>query len=448
MATIHIVGAGLAGLSAAVELARAGAGTRLCIYEAANHAGGRCRSFHDATLQCEIDNGNHLILGANSAIFAYLDAIGTRAGLIGPSEAVFPFVDLQSGTAWRLRPNAGRVPWWILDRRRRVPGSRPADYLAALRLLAAGPGAAVSDCLDPDSLVFHRLWEPLTVAALNAAPREASARLMARVVRDTFGAGGAACRPYIAAAGLSPVLVEPALSLLQRQGATIHFGARLRSIVGGPGAFVGALGFAAGTVPVADADDVILALPPRGFAKVLPDVAVPEGSRAILNVHYRLDGPLAAPDDAQVIGLIGATAHWIFLRRRILSVTVSAADALMDDPETRILPHIWQEVASALAILGIARLEVAPPPGRVVKEKRATFLQTPANMARRPGPRTGFANLFLAGDWTDTGLPATIESAVRSGAAAARAALAERRAIVHKEPVSGSSRTLNSFSVS
>jgi squalene-associated FAD-dependent desaturase len=434
MGTVHIVGAGLAGLSAALRIARAGAGLRVVLYESAGHAGGRCRSFHDAALGCEIDNGNHLILGANPAVLAYLEAIGSRGGLSGPDEAAFPFVDLRTREHWTLRPNAGRLPWWILARARRVPGTRTLDYLAVRRLLAAPADAAVTDCLDRRSTLFRRLWEPLTVAALNAAPAEASARLLARVVRDTFGAGGAACRPYIAADGLTPVLVDPALRALSRDGAAVHFNARLRALETSPERGVESLLFAGETVETGSEDIVTLAVPPVVLTRILPEVPVPEGSRAILNLHYRLPRAIRfAGARVGLVGLVGATAQWLFLRGEILSVTVSAADALMDEPEAELLPQVWREIRAALALMGQAGdVPEAPPPGRVVKEKRATFLQSPANLARRPGPATGLANLFLAGDWTDTGLPATIEGAIRSGEAAAGAALAKPETMVHK----------------
>ena len=112
MATVHVIGAGMAGLSCAVELVKAR--QRVVLWEAAAQAGGRCRSFHDATLDRTIDNGNHLILGANPAVFAYLETIGARDGLVGQARAAFPFVDLRTGERWTVRPNAGPLPWWIM----------------------------------------------------------------------------------------------------------------------------------------------------------------------------------------------------------------------------------------------------------------------------------------------------------------------------------------------
>src|SRR5579871_3933706 len=162
---VHVIGAGLAGLAAAVKLAAVG--RRVSVYEAGDHAGGRCRSYFDTALGCRLDNGNHLLLAGNRRAMAYLDLIGARATLVGPRDARFPFVDLTTGRRWLLRPNRGRLPWWMFDARRRVPDTRAIDYLAALRLWRARDTDTVAARLDPHGVLYQRLWAPLAIAALN-----------------------------------------------------------------------------------------------------------------------------------------------------------------------------------------------------------------------------------------------------------------------------------------
>ena len=405
---VHVVGAGVAGLSCAVRLARAGRRVRL--YEAAGQAGGRCRSFYDAALDRVIDNGNHLLLSGNRAALAYLDEIGATDSLTGPAHAEFPFLDLESGQAWTLRPNAGSIPWWIFSSRSRVPDSRPFDYLRGLRFALASTGATVADCLDTARPLYRRFWEPLAVAILNASADEGAAALLWPVLRETLGRGEAACRPRIAATGLSQSFVEPALSLLGVFGCPVRFNSRVRamSLIGDR---VNGLDAGGEAVSIEASDAVVLAVPPAVAAGLIPGLEAPRGSRAIVNGHFRLDQEWPG---TSMVGLVGGVSQWLFRRADIASVTVSAAGALIDEPADLIAARLWPEVARALD-LG----ETPLPPWRIVKEKRATFAQVPAEAARRPGTRTAWRNLLLAGDWTGTGLPATIEGAVRSGHAAA-----------------------------
>ena len=224
----HIVGAGLAGLSCAIKLAQAG--RRVALYEAARMAGGRCRSYYDSTLDLTIDNGNHLLLSGNAAARDYTARIGAVDALVGPEQCVFDFIDMRDGERWRLRPNASRLPWWIFMSSRRVPGTRPADYLGAARLLRAKEGATIGETMDCSGPLYERLWGPVLLSALNTEPREASATLAGAVLRETLAAGGAACRPMVAKDGLGPAFIDPALKKLRELGVDVRFGARLRGI--------------------------------------------------------------------------------------------------------------------------------------------------------------------------------------------------------------------------
>ena len=415
MTRVHIVGAGIAGLSCAVRLA--GRGRAVTLYEAAAQAGGRCRSYFDAKIGRTIDNGNHILLSANEAALSYLDEIGARHTLCVPPRAVFPFVDVRSGERWCMRPNAGPVPWWIFAPGRRIPGTRASSYLAGLRLAFAGPDQTVADLLDPADPLWERFWEPLTVAALNTAPREASARLLWQVVKETFGRGEAACRPFIARDGLGASFVEPALELLGAAGAEVCFNQRLRAIDFEAERAAG-LHFAERSVAVEPGEQVVIALPPTVAGALLPGLEAPADSRPIVNGHIRLPAPpRLAPgmsEDRPFLGLVGGAAQWLFLRGDVVSLTVSAAAELAERPSEEIAERFWADTAVALDLDPDQR-----PPIRIVKERRATFAQTPQALRRRAPARTKWRNLVLAGDWTDTGFPATIESAVRSGRAAA-----------------------------
>ncbi len=409
-ARVHVVGAGLAGLACATALAASG--RPVTLYEAAPQAGGRCRSYHDAKLDTLIDNGNHLILGGNPETFRYLDRLGARDRLRTVAPAALPFVDLADGSRWTVRPGAGPLPLWLLDPKRRVAGASALEHLAVLRLARARPGDTVADCLDLDGLVGRRLWRPLAVSILNTQPEEASARLLWTVFARTLLTGEAACRPYVPRRGLSDALVDPALAFLAARGATVRTGARLRGLELAGGR-VAALSWDDGDAALTEGESVVLALPPSAAADLLPGLEVPTAFRPILNAHFRVGAPARLPDGAPLLGLVNGTVEWVFARDDILSVTVSAAERLIDRDADDLAALLWSDVARALSLAG------PMPPARIVKEKRATFAATPAVLARRPPARTPLANLVLAGDWTDTGLPATIEGAVQSGHVAA-----------------------------
>jgi squalene-associated FAD-dependent desaturase len=411
MSTVIVVGAGLAGLSTAVE---ASAQAKVVVYEAAGQAGGRCRSYYDATLDCVIDNGNHLVLSGNPAVQHFLHAVGSTQALAGPQRAEFHFVDLCSGARWTWAPNDGPVPWWIFAKGRRVPGTTPWDYVKLAGLFAAGPNGKIADLIACSGPLWDRLMRPLLLAVLNTDPGSSSALLAAAVLRETLVKGGRAYRPRIADPNLSAAFIEPALAYLAAGNAMAHYGQRLRRIVFDD-KMVLALEFAERTVPVSPQDTVVLAVPPWVAGSLVPSLIVPNDFRAIVNAHFKIAPPPGAP---AMLGVIGGTAEWIFSFPDRISVTVSGADAIVDRDREDLARTIWDDVARALG------LPPALPVWQIVKEKRATFAANPEQAALRPGAKTAWNNLILAGDWTDTGLPATIEGALRSGRTAAKLAIA------------------------
>ena len=390
------------------------------MHEATAVAGGRCRSYHDAAVGMTIDNGNHLLLSGNRAALDYLRGIGAERRLVGPPAAEFPFVDVAGGKRWTLRFNAGRVPWWIFAPRRRVPGTRALDYLALARLVwpkgRKTPGKTVGEVIGCEGPLYSRLVEPLLLAALNIDPPQGSAKLAGAVIRETLLAGGRACRPLIARDGLSATLIEPALAVLQRRGAAVRLEHRLRALRFGSDR-VDALDFGAETIALAD-DDAVIA---RGAALYRRRARSRSYGADRIPRHRqrafpgRAAGRLAAdPRRAQRHGAVDfqlsrpAVGH----RQRGRSFARYDEGAIGQD-------HLGRggerDRIAAIAAGGSGGL----PPWQIVRERRATFAATPEQDAKRPGAETAWRNLALAGDWTNTGLPATIEGAIRSGNRAA-----------------------------
>jgi squalene-associated FAD-dependent desaturase len=404
--TIHVIGAGLSGLAAAVRLAECG--ETVIVHEAARQAGGRCRSYHDQQLDMVIDNGNHLLLSANHAALAYLKTIGAADRLTGPKTSEFAFMDLATSERWTVNINDGPLPLWLFDAKRRPLGTKATDFLGLVKLLLPTKKAMgeVIDCSGP---AYDRFLQPLMLAALNTDPKEGAASLAGQIIRETIMRGGKYVRPLIAHEGLGHTLVEPALAYLSSRNALVRFGDRMRALEVANGK-VAALDFGDQKAELRLGDRVILAVPPLVAAALVPGLTTPTSSRAIVNAHFRLDPPANLPS---MMGIINATTEWLFSYPGRLSTTTSGADRLLEQSREDLAATIWKEVAA------IAGLSGAMPPWQIVRERRATFAATPEENSRRPGSKTALSNLYLAGDWTDTGLPATIEGAIRSGNRAA-----------------------------
>jgi len=403
-ARVHVVGAGVAGLVAALVIARAGHAVTL--HEATALAGGRCRALPDGT-----DNGTHALMGANHAALRFLEAIGARGRWVEPEPEGLPLLDLADGSARRIA--AAPLAW--RDPARRPPGLSAGGFLALLGMALAITDRPVADALAKHPALLRGFVEPLTVAALNTPVHEASSARLGQVLRRLGSAGAA--RLLVAREGLGPDLVAPALAALAAADASLRLGSRLRAMTQVDGR-VAALHLGEDSLPLGERDAVILALPPWETARLIPGLKVPERHAPILNLHFAQP----TPGPVRFIGILGGLTQWILLRPAGISVTVSAADAESEETAEALAPRAWAEIrraAQAFALPG--DWPEAPPPCRAVKERRATPRHA-VGIAPH-APRRPLHNLALAGDWTWPGLPATIEAAARSGEAAAKALL-------------------------
>ena len=411
--TVHVVGAGLSGLSAALALDPGR--FQVAIHEAARHAGGRCRSYYDRELGLTIDNGNHLVLSGNTAVREHLRIVGAEDKLSGPAAAVFDFMDIASGARWQVRPNDGPLPWWIFAANRRVPGTGWSDYLALAKLLRAKPQTPIGDAMSCTGPLYDKLWRPFLVAALNTEPKASASGLAANVIRETLAKGGGACRPLIAHDGLAEAFVDPALVTLAKRGATIGFDRRLRALQVQDGRVAG-LDFGDETVTLGPDDRVVLAVTAPVAKILMPDISVPTEFRSIVNAHFLAEAPNDFP---ALLGTINSATEWIFRFPGRLSVTISDADRFLGQDKDALARQIWREVATASG-----RPDLPMPAHKIITEKRATFAATPEQDALRPPATTRLSNLVLAGDWVQNGLPSTIEGSLRAGKNAVTALLA------------------------
>ena len=389
-----MIGAGLAGLASAKRLAELG--HKVVVLEATDHPGGRCRTLFDETLGLEIDNGTHLIMSGNSAVLEMAD----DNELYVSDTAAFNFVDLQNDARWVVDMGSGKIPWI----RKSPPGANMWNLLQDYKKLNCE--ASVADALDTSSSRWESLWVPLVLAVMNTNPPEASAKLMRAVLSETMLKGGYYTRPVMAKNGLSKALIEPSASRLD-----IRYGAILKSAQS-IGSRLSKLVFKGFEIDIEDGDAVISALPWGPAHDIFSSIPPPPKFNPIINVHFKTHTSVQAPE---MTGLLGGAAHWLFRRKNIACVTISAAEEMVGTQGDEIAHQVWDNI-SHLAGGGTM------PRHRVIKEKSATFAATPNANAARPSTISSFNNMFLAGDWTATGLPATLEGAARSGYGAAKIA--------------------------
>ena len=363
---VHIIGAGLAGLSAAAHLVRNG--VPVAVYEAAAHAGGRCRSFFDSKTQSELDNGTHLFMGANHALFSLLDMCGGRPDAFVDEGTKIPFFNMKTKKFFQVN--------------------------LAHPLLSVFKAKRVL---------------PLVVKSVMNTPKDrADMRMVFKTLYKCVQKDGN--RVYLPRKSLNDAVIDPIVSYLRENGAALHFGHRLKA------AYEEELVFFNKTVPLDKDDMVILALPAPALSKYVRDINEYETS-SILNIHYKSNAVLK--NGRSYAGLIySARADFVFVRNGVVSVTISAADALLKRYSPDMLAGlIWQDLAKVL---------IAPekrPPYRAVVNKRATPVQTPEFNAGRPHTDIGDYVIFLASDFVQTGLPCTMESAVIAGMHAAQAVM-------------------------
>jgi len=410
----HIVGAGISGLSAAQQLVNAG--FRVYIYEAAGHAGGRCRSLPDKRLGATIDNGSHLIFTANTATRNFLNAINAPKDGLKVLEGL-SFYDLQDKASWTIKPS-GNNPLWLLGKGFQNIGISTFELLKdAFKLHFAKPDAAIGECLNTDTKAWRRLWMPFLEAVFNTDPETVSARHAYKIMKALTLKGAVGGRPIQAVRPWSELIAYPAESHLKYHGAVFTYHRPLVAFDRADNR-VKRMIFRSGTIDTAS-DYVILATPNTAANRLLPDIVPDLGTAPILNVHFEINEDLGLG----LQGMVGGLSDWVFWRGKTVSITIGNAQKYLD-VEAKSLAHtVWAEARQILP----STLPVSPPPHRRIVEKRATISVTPEAFAKRPQTETPDHNLFLAGDWVQTDLPSTIEGAVVSGINAANAVISKAK---------------------
>jgi squalene-associated FAD-dependent desaturase len=441
---VVVIGAGLAGLAAALDAADSGA--RVTLLERRNRLGGLTWSFQHEGLW--VDNGQHVFLRCCEAYLSFLNRIGARGDVELPARLDLPVVAPGSPPRiGRLRRSALPAPMQLAGSLLRYPHLPVRERLRLGRAMIALRRLRMDDVsLDDISFgdwltsqgqspeAIANVWDLITVPTLNLPAAEASLALGAMVFRTGLLEDSGAADIGWSRVPLGVLHGVRAGVALTSAGVDVRLGTRVEFVRSDP---IG--GYA---VDGMHADAVVVALPHEEAAQVLPAGAVRHqerliqlGASAIVDVHLMYDRHVT---DWPLMAAVSSPVQWVFDRTsssgltsgQYLAVSISAADRLLAERPESLVRRIAGEMGRLLPTAADARLVDA----LVIKERRATFRAAPGTASLRPGARTSFPGLAVAGAWTDTGWPATMEGAVRSGRAAARTALsAMQRIPVSKE---------------
>lgn len=419
--SVAIIGGGYAGMAAAVELASRN--IPVTVFEAAPVPGGRARRVD--LNRTALDNGLHILIGAYSETLRLIEQVAP-----GRDHFLRLPLDLRIHQRFRLRAPALPAPLHVAVALFTARGLSLADKLAAARFMQAMKKCGYRLAQDRTVAVLlteHRqaidliefLWSPLCVAALNTPIARASAQVFLNVLRDSLGAGRAASDLLLARSDLSALFAEPAADFVRKHGGSVETGASVECITQHENSFA---------VQVRSEtryfEQVICAVAPHRAATLLADIPALATARQqidalqyepIHSIWLQFDGRVNLP--SPMTGLAGSPAQWIFDReticgqRGLVGAVISASEEHVGESQDALAQRICTNLSAQFGPL---------PPllwHRVIAEKRATFSCTPG--LARPAQITACKNFLLAGDYTASDYPATIEAAVRSGVAAA-----------------------------
>jgi zeta-carotene desaturase len=435
-----IIGGGFAGLAAGVALAEAG--KRVCLLEQKPHLGGRARSFRDPTTGSVVDNGQHLFMGCYHSTIHFLKTLGTLDQVHFQSKLTVPFLD-REGRLSRLNCLNLPSPWHLLLG---VLRSGSFTWKQKLEVLRLGKGLRTPGQKSPPAAgetvtawlsrlgqsegLQRNFWDLLCIAAMNEDPRIASAQLFERVLRLALFSSPADSRLGIARVGLSECYPAEAAAYIEAHGGCVQTGRGVKQLLIAEGI---CRGIDLGAGEKIEGLPVISAVPWHQLAAVLPGdlprndpffaASLALRPAPIISINLWFDAPVT---DLEFVGLRGTTIQWLFDKTRILGANDHYISLVLSGAHEHISRSKEELLAIALRELG----EMLPAVRKVkllhslvIKERFATFSPSPEAEPLRPPARTPIRGLFLAGDWTATGLPATIEGAVQSGYTAAKALL-------------------------
>ncbi len=419
---VSIIGGGIAGLSAAVFLADKGYKIRL--FEASPKFGGRTYSFFDKTIEAEIDNGQHILASWYKNTFDYLRIIGSLDKLTFQKKLRVKFIDNEANEYLFECPNLP-PPFHLLAGIIKYKALRYQDKKALIRLVnllkkgkLRGLESMNTDRLFSESGQTERLiknfWEPFIIAVFNAKPKDTSAKMFADVIKTGFLEKGGS-ELVLPNDTLSNILISPAIEYLRGKGSEAFSNSRITKINFEDNRITSII---TEDNKELKSDFYISAVPFFEFKDVLGESIYNKVSKAgnlkpspIVNIHLRFEEDIDDVFTERFAGLLGTNVQWVFKSAKDrLTLVISSAGEIAEMDKEVIVETALRELKMCIKGFENKKLRAS----RVIKEMRATFVPDQESLSSRPDNITIFENFFIAGDWTNTGLPATIEGAVKS----------------------------------
>ena len=440
MKPVIIAGAGFSGLAAGVLLSSRG--IPVTVFEQKRFAGGRAYSFSDPSTGETVDNGQHVLIAGYDATLRFLDLIGTRQLIRVQSRPRLFFHHPERGFRSLSLPallSPLHLGWGLLTSSLCTVGDRFRLLRAGMNLLNTDAafeqelsGKTVAQWLEltgQSAETRRSLWEPLAIATMNEHCSTASATLFIHSIQKAFLHHWRSSAFAVPTVGLSQLFAEPAIEFIQRRGGEVHCGLGVKEPIVQNGMVAGVL---LDDGSVREAAGVILAVPSHRVRAALPSELRASGFLSsveliplspIVSIHLWFATNFMGTEE--ILGIIGRRIQWVFNRRAIVGsadgisrnlagghicAVISAAHDFVTIPNDGLVSIAIEDLCK---VYGDSA--ASPTSSLVVREKRATFSSTPITEKLRPGNATPIPNLFLAGDWTATGYPATIEGAIMSG---------------------------------
>ena len=421
-----IIGGGLSGLTAASILSSKN--INVTLIESSPKLGGRTYSFTDKDTKTEIDNGQHIMMGCYKETLALLNLIGAQNNFDYQKNLYLKFID-RNRNQFQIKASTSFYPFNLLLAIQNYDALGLNDKLTFILFLLKLPfvsknslkNISVKQWLEKENQSFNTInsfWEILCVGALNTNSKKASALIFYEILKQIFFNGNFATTIILPKYGLNESIINPAASFIENNGGTIIPSENIKEVIIKNQKIVA---IKSEKNLYENFDFIISAIPLYALERIIPkeiiNIDLELEYSTILNIHIWLNKNYLLE---KYYGLLNSPLHWIFVKKEHINIVVSDADYLAEKSKEEIFSFVMEEL---LQYTTIASKDIKQY--KIIKEKRATFIPTINSLGKRPNSRTSIKNLFLAGDWTNTGLPSTIEGAVKSGRIAAELVLNE-----------------------